>query len=135
MKCNFLASAKNIFRNAFFVTVITVLGTNSVNAKNNPALPSVGSISCVSTSNFQSSFVVNYENESGEKFVVSVVDSEGVTLFDDVFTDKKFNKTFMVPAEVGNVTFTITSYKNKTEKKFQATTVRRMVQDIVIDKQ
>jgi hypothetical protein len=75
---------------------------------------------------------MNYENESGEKFVVNIVDADGISLFEGVFSDKKFVKTFRVPREAGNISFTISSHKNKADKKFQVTTERKMIEEITI---
>ena len=132
MNFNFVFSTKNAFRNVFFVSAFTVMSMLTASAKSKPVVTPVASVSYVGSIDDQSSFLMNYENESGEKFVVNIVDADGVSLFEGVFSDKKFAKTFRVPREAGNISFTISSYKNKAEKKFQVTTERKMIEEITI---
>jgi hypothetical protein len=132
MNFNFVFSTKNAFRNAFFVSAFTAMSVLTASAKSMPVLTPIASVSFVGSVDDQLSFLMNYENESGEKFVVNIVDVDGVSLFEGVFSDKKFAKTFRVPREVGNISFTISSYKNKADKKFQVTTERKMIEEITI---
>lgn len=132
MNCNFVFSTKNAFRNAFFVSAFTVMSVLTTSAKSTPVLTPVASVSFVGSVDDQLSFLMNYENESGEKFIVNIFDTDGVSLFEGVFADKKFTKTFRIPREAGNLIFTISSFKNKADKKFQVTTERKMIEEITI---
>jgi len=132
MNFNFVISTKNAFKNVFFVSAFTVMSVLTASAKTAPVLTPVATVSFIGSVDDQLSFLMNYENESGEKFVVNIVDADGLSLFEGVFSDKKFAKTFRVPREAGNISFTISSHKNKADKKFQVTTERKMIEEITI---
>jgi hypothetical protein len=137
MKNNYVnaISVKTIFRNVFFVsffTVLTVMGANAQKVAD--TVNSIASVTYLGSANEQMSFGLKYENETGEKYVITILDSEGVTLFDGSFSEKNFNKTFKVPVEIGNLTFIISNYKNRAEKKFSVTTERRLVEEVYVTK-
>jgi hypothetical protein len=138
MKSNYVnaISVKTIFRNVFFVSFFTVLTVMGVNAQKVADTLNTGtaSVTYLGSSNEQMSFALKYENETGEKYVITILDSEGITLFDGSFSEKKFNKTFKVPSEIGNLTFIISNYKNRAEKKFAVTTERRLVEEVYVTK-
>jgi hypothetical protein len=77
---------------------------------------------------------MKYDNESSEKFILSITDVDGTTIYEDVYADRRFSKTFSVPIDFGNVTFTISSYRNKAEKKYQVSTERRVIEEVIIKK-
>jgi len=79
-------------------------------------------------------FLLNYDNELGEKFFVLIADSNGKVFFEEVYAEKKFNRIFSIPVEAGNITLTITSFKSKNEKRFQVTTERRLVEEVTVSK-
>jgi hypothetical protein len=79
-------------------------------------------------------FLMKYDNESSEKFILSITDAEGRTIFEDVYAERRFSKTFSVPVDFGNVTFTISSYRNRAEKKYQVSTERRVIEEVIIKK-
>ena len=79
-------------------------------------------------------FLLNYDNELAEKFFVIIADANGKVFFEEVYAEKKFNRIFSIPVEAGNITLTITSFKNKNERKFQVTTERRLVEEVTVSK-
>jgi hypothetical protein len=127
-----VASVKSVIRNTFFVFVLTIASVLAVSAKSTPVIKDLATVNYIGSTDDQLSFLMNYENQSGEKFIVTILDSHGESLFEGVFSDKKFSRIFKVPTEAGNVTFTISDYKNRNEKKFQVTSVRRLVEEVVI---
>jgi hypothetical protein len=133
---NKFAGVKTVVRNAFFVSFFSILSV--VNADAQKASDSTGvapaSVSYLGATNDQLSFNLKYENTKGEKYAVTIVDSEGNRLFDGSFSEKKFNKTFKVPAEIGNLTFIISDLKNRAEEKFAVTTERRVVDEVYVTK-
>jgi len=132
MNCYSIASVKNVIRNAFFVSSLVILSVVGASAQSTTGNPPAASVSYLCTSNEQLSFLMNYDNETAEKFVVSIVNKDGDVLFEGVFTDKKFSKTFKLPTDAGNVSFSISSFRNKSEKKFLVTTERRITEEVVI---
>ena len=81
-------------------------------------------------------FQVLLDNEAGEKFSVSIKDEEGTLLFKEVYTDKKFAKTFEVPAteNLDKVIIMIRSLENNQSQVFEINTTTRVYQDVVVSK-
>ena len=79
-------------------------------------------------------FNVSVDNPNGTKFSVIVLDDEGNQLFQEVYTDKKFDKRFKLPKDDKNkVTFIIRNFKDADEKQvFEVNT--RIVEDVVVTK-
>ncbi len=127
-----VASVKSVIRNTFFVSVLTMASVLVVSAKSTAVPKDLATVNYIGSTDDQLSFLMNYENESGEKFIVTILDSRGESLFEGVFSDKKFSRIFKVPTEAGNTTFVISDFKNKNEKKFQVTSVRRIVEEVVV---
>jgi hypothetical protein len=58
-------------------------------------------------------FNVTYENPNGSKFSVIVLDQDGTPLFQEVYSEKKFDKRFRLPkAENRKVTFIVRDFKD-----------------------
>ena len=133
---NKFAIVKTIVRNAFFVSFLVVLSVVSVHAQkaSDTTGTAPATVSYLGAANEQMSFNLKYENTKGERYAVTILDSEGNTLFDGSFSEKKFNKTFKVPAEIGNLTFIISDSKNRAEKKFAVTTERRVIEEVYVTK-
>jgi hypothetical protein len=127
-----VASVKSVIRNTLLVSFLTISSVLTVSAKSTPINKDLATVNYIGSVDDQLSFLMNYENKSGEKFVVSILDSRGESLFEGVFSDKKFSRIFKVPSEAGNTTFVISDFKNKNEKKFQVTSVRRLVEEVVV---
>jgi hypothetical protein len=112
-----VASVKSVIRNTLLVSFLTISSVLTVSAKSTPINKDLATVNYIGSVDDQLSFLMNYENKSGEKFVVSILDSRGESLFEGVFSDKKFSRIFKVPSEAGNTTFVISDFKNKNEKK------------------
>lgn len=127
---------KTFFRTALFSSAL-FMGTAAGAAAQQIADSSIkptASVSYLGNHNDQLSFLLKYETYNGGKFNVSITDADGNTLFNEVFSDKKFSKIFKTPLETGSLTFIISNPKNKNEKKFQVNTERRMVEEFSITK-
>ncbi len=131
MKNKYATSVTTIIRNAFFVTAFSFLTVIAAHAQT-AAQPA--SLSYLGTSNDQMAFVLKYANESGEKYAVTIKDKEGIVLFDGIYTDKVFNKTFKIPADMDDLVFVISNAKNRAEKMFQVSTERRLVEEVYVTK-
>ena len=127
-----VASVKSAVRNSFFASVLTIASIVSASAETIPVLKDLATVNYIGSVDEQLSFLMNYENESGEKFIVTILDSRGESLFEGVFSEKKFSRIFKVPTEAVNTTFVISYFKNKNDKKFQVTSVRRLVEEVVV---
>lgn len=117
-----------------FSAILCITMVSSASAQKALSLSDSASASLVYTRTEDShmNFLMKYDNESSEKFILSITDIEGKTIYEDVYADRKFSKTFSVPVDFGNVTFTISSYRNRAEKKYQVSTERRVIEEVII---
>lgn len=133
---------KTVVRNLFFTLFLAVVTAAGARAQvvqasySTPVAPAVSQpvVTYLGSGDEEMSFNLKYENAAGAKFLVTVIDSEGETLFDQVFTDKKFNKTFRVPAELGKLSFVIRDLRTRTQKKIEVSTERRFVEEVSVTK-
>lgn len=142
MKSNYVnpAFVKNLVRNLFFTLFLTVIAAAGASAQavqasyNTPVTPAASQpvVTYLGSGDEQMAFNMKYENTAGAKFLLTVVDSDGQVLFDQVFTDKKFNKTFKVPSEIGRLSFVIRDLKTKQLKKIEINTERRFVEEVSV---
>lgn len=80
-------------------------------------------------------FRVFFDNPEGDKFAVIVRDKDGNNLFQDVYTDKAFDKRFKLPkADDQTVTFIIRSIKDNYSRSFEINSTTRWVEDVVVRK-
>ncbi len=136
MKANRAISKRNITLNLFLSVILSVISFAGANAQKttSPALNPANTITYVGTADEHVNFLLNYDNEANEKFVVIVTNTSGKTLYEEVYADRKLTKIFSVPVEFGNVTFTVSALRNKSDKKFQVTTERKVVEEVIIKK-
>jgi hypothetical protein len=81
------------------------------------------------------SFNVKYNNPTGRKFSLLVLDENGENLFSAVYNDKKFVKSFKLPAfSVNNLTFLIQDAKGSYREVFNIDVNTRQVTDVVVSK-
>ena len=78
---------------------------------------------------------VQYDNATGEKFYVTLKNLEGVTLFTQVYKDKKFDKNFHIPKmDNDKLTFIIKNVAEKDAEVFEVNSNIRTVEEVVIKK-
>ena len=79
-------------------------------------------------------FNVSVDNPTGGKFSVIVIDEEDNQIFQEIYTDKKFDKRFKLPkAEKNKLTFVIRNFKTADVKQtFEINT--KYVEDVVVTK-
>ncbi|MFM1795283.1 MAG: hypothetical protein RL642_1668 [Bacteroidota bacterium] len=129
MKANRAFSLKNLV----FAVAVMFLSLSTALAQKSSA-PVQNSLTYAGTVDGHMNFLLNFDNESGEKFFVLIADANGKLFFEEVYAEKKFNRIFSIPVEAGNITLTITSFKNKNDKKFQVTTERKLVEEVTVSK-
>ena len=80
-------------------------------------------------------FNVSFENPNAGKVNVIVLDQDCNQIFQEVYTDKKFDKRFKLPMQDnGKVTFVFRNFKDTDVKQsFDINT--RIVEDVVVTKQ
>jgi len=78
-------------------------------------------------------FQVLLNNDSGEKFYLTIKDLDGIILFQEVYNDKKFDKKFrLTKGETDKVTFVLKSARNNTSQSFEINSNTKMVEEIVV---
>jgi len=132
MKCNSIASVKKIFKTVFFLSFFILSITLHASAKKGNLLPTNTSVSFIGSANSELSFSMIYENEAAEKFYITILDAEGIILFEGIYNDKKFNKIFKLPSEIRAITFVIRGPKSRFEKKFKVTTEYRIAETVFV---
>jgi hypothetical protein len=125
---------KTFFSKTCFVSFLLIASFTGARAQKVTGSPAVASVSYLGYNNDLMSFLLKYENKTGEKYTVTITDSDGNILYNEIFADKNFSKIFKTRVETGRLTFTISSPKNREEKKFQVSTERRLVEEFSITK-
>lgn len=80
-------------------------------------------------------FQVQYDNQAGDKFSVIIKDNDGNVIYQDTYSDRKFDKKFQLPqGETDKLKFIIKGPKNNTIQSFEVNTLSRMVEEVVVRK-
>lgn len=79
-------------------------------------------------------FNVVYNNITGSRFSVVVLDEYGNQLYQNVFTDRMFDRKFKLadPESTGKLTFIIRNFSDKTVQRFQVDATDKMVEDVEV---
>jgi hypothetical protein len=79
-------------------------------------------------------FNVAYDNPNGSKFSIAVLDQDGTPLFQEVYSDRKFDKHFKLPrTDNDKVTFVIRNFRDADFKQsFGINT--HITEDLVVTK-
>jgi hypothetical protein len=81
-------------------------------------------------------FKVNYKNITGEKFTLKVKDSNGDIIYIQDFTDKNFNKTFLLARDIDteHFTFIIGKRGNETTQSFKVGFTTQVYENVVVSR-
>ena len=81
-------------------------------------------------------FNIKFNNESGKSFKVFVLDENGEVLFVEKYSDKLFNKKFILPGtqEVNKLTFLIQSDKGSYKEIFDVMVNTHTVAEVSVTK-
>ena len=116
---------------AFTVTAILLSASASLQAQSTePVNPAA--IRHLGNTNETMNFQVKYDNESGNKFAVTVRDQENNILFQEYYTEKKFDKKFTLPRVDNKVIFQIKNVKDNSIQTFEVNTNIRMVEEVIV---
>ena len=79
-------------------------------------------------------FNVRFDNPSGNNVTLTVVNEDGENLFKSNFSDKKFEKKFVLlkDADVSKLTFLFQSGKEVYKESFDISVTTRKVSDVVV---
>ena len=130
MKKQILRSLKTFVKGSFLALLLTFNVCAIAQPYGDPIVKAA-SIKHISTTNDKVIFQLSLENEAGERFSVSIRDNDGNTLFQDFYSDKKFDKKFVFEksADLSKLTFIVRSLKDNTSQVFEVNTVPRVVEN------
>lgn len=122
---------------SFLVVLMLVLSSFS-----QPGYPDPGareaSVKHVATSADKLVFQVSMNNETGEKFSVTIKSENGITLFSEMYQNKNFDKKFILDKSESTpaLTFIIRTIKDKKVQIFEINTTTRIVEnyDVTVTK-
>jgi hypothetical protein len=77
-------------------------------------------------------FNVVYNNTAGSRFSLRVLDADRNQLYENFYTEKKFDKKFMINDAEGKVTFVIKNYQDNSTQSFEVNANTRLVEDIEV---
>jgi hypothetical protein len=79
-------------------------------------------------------FNVVYNNASGQRFSVLVLDEFGNQLYQNTFSDKKFDRKFKLadPESTNSLTFIISNYGDNSVQRFRVDATSQLVEDIQV---
>jgi hypothetical protein len=77
-------------------------------------------------------FNVIYDNAAGSRFSLRVLDEQGNQLYQSFFSDKKFDKKFMITETEGQFTFIIRNYQDNSIQRFEVNSNTHLVEDFEV---
>jgi hypothetical protein len=79
-------------------------------------------------------FNVIYNNASGARFSVIVLDEYGNQLYQNYFSDKQFDRKFKLadPESTNKLTFIIRDYGDNSVQRFQVDASNRLIEDVEV---
>jgi hypothetical protein len=126
---------KKLFSIALFIGISVVgvaNGTDSVGRHGVDA--SAAEIKYIAGKDGDVLFNVVYNNATGQRFSVIVLDEFGNQLYQHSFSDTKFDRKFKLadPESVNNLTFIIRNYADNSEQRFRVVSNSQLVEDIQV---
>jgi hypothetical protein len=79
-------------------------------------------------------FNVVYNNVSGQRFSVLVLDEFGNQIYQHSFSDKQFDRKFKLadPESTNSLTFIIRNYGDNSEQRFRVDASNRFIEDVEV---
>jgi hypothetical protein len=126
---------KKLFSIALFIGISVVgfaNGTDSV--RRNGADASAAEVKYIAGNNGDVLFNVVYNNATGQRFCVIVLDEFGNQLYQNFFSDKKFDRKFKLadPESTNSLTFIIRNYGDNSVQRFHVDASNRLIEDVEV---
>ena len=95
---------------------------------------STAEVKCITGTDGEFLFNVIYNNTTGSHFSVMVLDGDGDQLFENQYSDKKFDKKFKLadPDEFAKLTFIIRNYGDNSVQRWEVNTNSKIVEDVEV---
>jgi len=116
-----------------FVGVVSAYAAGNGPEKH-PGSASMAEVSYIGSQEGEPLFHVSYNNSTGARFSIRVLDGEGHQLYQRIFTDKKFDKKFKITNTdtPGKMVFIVRSFGDNSVQSFQVDSDTRMVEDVEV---
>jgi len=115
---------------------LPVRASNGDEDKKSPGSASTAEVKYLGSQQGQPLFKVQYKNQAGARFSIRVLDSEGNQLFQALYTDKNFDKTFrLAEAESNNspkLLFVLRNFKDNSVQTFEVNNNTRLVEEVEV---
>lgn len=88
----------------------------------------------ITTKEGEGLFNVVYNNTTGSRFSVTVLDEFGNQLYQGFFSDRKFDRKFKLadPEIASKLTFIIRNYADNSTQRYQVDATARLVEDVQV---
>jgi hypothetical protein len=95
---------------------------------------SAAEVKYISGKNGEFFFNVLYTNTSGSRFSLVIQDEYGNQLYQNFYTDKKFDKKFKLadPESFGKLVFVIRNYSDNSVERFEVDSDNRLIEDVEV---
>lgn len=95
---------------------------------------STAEVKCISGKDGEYLFNVVYNNTTGSRFSLIILDADGDQLFQSQYLDKKFDKKFRLadPVEFARLTFVIRNYGDNSVQRWEVNANNKVVEDIEV---
>jgi hypothetical protein len=106
----------------------------NVGGTRNNSSASTAEVKCISGKDGEYLFNVVYNNTSGSRFSLTVLDAEGNQLFQSQYSDRRFDKKFRLadPDEFARLTFVIRNYGDNSVQRWEVNANNKLVEDIEV---
>jgi hypothetical protein len=83
----------------------------------------------------QGIFKVQYNNATGSRFSIQILDTDGDQLYQNIFTDKKFDKNFRLadPDSYHQLVFVIHNLGDNSFQRFEVEASTHLVEDVKVE--
>ena len=100
----------------------------------NSSSASTAEVKCISGKDGEYLFNVVYNNTTGSRFSLTILDADANQLFQSQYSDKKFDKKFKLadPAEFGKLTFVIRNYGDNSVQRWEVNANSKIVEDVEV---
>jgi hypothetical protein len=99
-----------------------------------PGSASLADVKYIGAQEDGSLFNVLYNNKTGAKFTVTVLDEEGNRIYQAIYSDRNFNKKYKVldAGNYGKLTFVIRSFADNSIQRFEVNSNAQVIEDIEV---
>lgn len=125
---------KSIVLSLFFAGMSLASLANGPHDPNTDKSATTAEVKYVGNNNGEFFFNVLYNNETGSRFTVAVLDEQGNQLYSGVYTVKKFDKNFKLadPDSFGKLVFVIRNLGDNSVQRFEVDADSRLIEDVEV---